>query len=126
MELWHSSEGLLTKDDIFCGLHVGTRDQATIRRPEGMLHRIVIASPFRTTTMRDRGSWSKDRMTRAARRADVARYLNRYEGVVIDDLEMAARYADAPDRTFTQFVPSSDYSWIILRPDIVLSIEHVP
>jgi len=91
-----------------------------------MLHRIVIASPFRTTTMRDRGSWSKDRMTRAARRADVARYLNRYEGVVIDDLEMAARYADAPDRTFTQFVPSSDYSWIILRPDIVLSIEHVP
>ena len=125
MELWHSSEGPLTRSDIYPGMHAGTREQAAMRRPGGMLHRIVIASPFRSTTMRDRGSWPKDRMGRASWRADMARYLNRYEGVALEDLEMATKHAEAPDRTFSRFVPSSDYSWIILRPEIVLSIEAV-
>lgn len=63
-------------------------------------------------------------MADAARRADVALYLNRFEGVHADDLDAAILNADASDSDFRRLVPSASYSWIILRPDAIVSIEQ--
>ena len=123
MELWHSSDSTLGRNDIEIGMHVGTLAQATMRRPGGILHRIVVGQPCRTVNMRDSGSWHRARLVRAARKAHLARYLNRYEGISIDDLEAAIANADESDAIFARNVPSCGHSWIILRPDIVTSIE---
>jgi len=122
--LWHSSDAPLTRENVAPGLHAGSREQAVMRRPKGILHRIVLDRKSTVTRMRDRGHWETRRMAGAARRADVALYLNRFEGVHADDLDAAILNADASDAEFRRLVPSASYSWIILRPQAIVSIER--
>ena len=125
MELWHSSATELGLEDIRIGFHLGTREQAIMRRHDGILHLITIDDRCLVTRMKDRGDWARRRLTDAARRADVARYLNRFEGVAIEHLDAAARHADASDAAFLKAVPSATCSWMVLRPEIVTSITPI-
>lgn len=125
MELWHSSATELDLADIRMGFHLGTKEQAIMRRPGGVLHRVRVADRCLVTKMKDRGDWTRRRLTAAARRADIARYLNRFEGVAVEHLDAAARHADASDADFLKAVPSASCSWMVLRPEIVTSIMPV-
>ena len=125
MQLWHNSATELVLADIKMGFHLGTQEQAIMRRPGGILHLVKIEDRYLVTKMRDRGHWTQRRLTAAARRADIARYLNRYEGVAVEHLDAAARHADASDTDFLKAVPSSCFSWIVLRPAIVTSITPI-
>ena len=72
--------------------------------------------------MKDVGHWSIDRLKRASRKYPLIRYLNRFEGVAIEDLVNATLYADESDKIFKRNIRSADYSWIILDPSIISSI----
>lgn len=125
MQLWHSSATELVLADIKIGFHLGTQEQAIMRRPGGILHLVKIEDRCLVTKMRDRGHWTQRRLAAAARRADIARYLNRYEGVAVEHLDAAARHDDASDTDFLKAVPSCCFSWIVLRPAIVTSITPI-
>lgn len=120
---WHSCDRRLTRADVEVGLHAGSREQAVMRRPHGILHRITLKPSARVTRMRDEGSWNRSRILAAARRAHVAIYLNRYEGIAIEHLETAAMHDASPDDRFRRHVPSARESIIILDPDAIDSIE---
>lgn len=123
MEFWHSSERRLSLMDITIGLHVGSFAQAKMRRPNGIMHKIKVKPSTSMTTMKDHGSWSPSRLRQALRRAPLARYLNRFEGIKVEDLSEAALCADKSDRIFAKRVPSASESWIILDPTIISAIE---
>jgi len=94
-----------------------------MRRPSGILMRISIQAGATTTTMRDEGYWSVRRLQAAARRAGVAIYLNRFEGIAVRDLVEAQIYASEKDSIFSKKIPSSSYSWIILDQSLIRKIE---
>tara|TARA_B100000929_G_scaffold119651_1_gene94867 strand:+ start:1636 stop:2031 length:396 start_codon:yes stop_codon:yes gene_type:complete len=119
---YHASEGPLDRENLKPFLHVGTLEQAKMRRHKGIIHRIEIKQSQRITTMKDTGAWTVSRLKKAARRAPLARYLNRFEGIEVDDLVEAALYADVSDSLFQKKVPSAQASWIILDPSIIRSI----
>lgn len=119
---YHASEGPLDRNCLKPFLHVGTLEQAKMRRHKGVIHRLELKQSQRITAMKDTGIWSSARLKQAARRAPLARYLNRFEGISVEDLVEAALYADASDSTFKKKVPSAQFSWIILDPSIVRSI----
>lgn len=122
---WHASRTpLLTVEP---GLHVGTRRQAEMRG--GRLHAIEIAATP-SARMRDRSEneWQRDRLEAARRRGRaLVVYLNRTEGIPLEEFETAWREVpdiDAlSDAAFRQLIPSAEDSWIILDPGIVVGIH---
>lgn len=122
---YHASEGPLDHESLKPFLHVGTLEQAKMRRHKGIIHRIEIKQSQRITTMKDMGIWTDSRLKQATRRAPLARYLNRFEGISVDDLVEAALYADVSDNIFKKKVPSAHVSWIILDPSIITSIRII-
>lgn len=124
--LWHGSDqDDLTLDKIKPYLHAGTRVQAEMRWPGKHLYRIDIARGCRTTRLRDTGGWPVGRLKAAARRAPVAVYLNRYEGLPIKALAAAAENDNAPDYQFRKKVTGAEDSVIILDTDVIRCIERV-
>ena len=96
-----------------------------MRRPFGYLYKLTLIPGARTTRMVDHGSWAKNRLQAAMRRADLAVTLNRFEGVSVDDLDAAIRHSSAPDAIFRKNVPSASDSWIIFNADLIENIDLV-
>jgi hypothetical protein len=106
-------------------LHVGTLDQARMRGGRHM-HRLMIRPGVRLPRLRDHGSWSVRTLMRHAARARVAVYLNRHEGIPLEEFDRARAIGDIDrmtDTRFRQLLPSAMDSWIILDPAAVVSIE---
>ena len=125
-EWWHGSREPLT--DVRRFLHVGSLEQATMRAGEGCHLVRVSLSRGRSVRRRDRGTWRTSDLTKAMH-AGVAlvTYLNRYEGIPLEEVE-AARAAcphldDLPDARFRRLVPSSTDSVIVLDPSLVRIVE---
>jgi hypothetical protein len=109
-------------------LHVGTVEQARMRGGRH-LHRLSLIAPPRMPRLRDRGDWSPRTLARHARRSAMAVYLNRHEGIGLEEFEAARAMADIdamPDHAFRRLLPSAADSWIVFDPDVVASVERVP
>lgn len=108
-------------------LHVGTIEQARMRGGRH-LHELAISIPSRMPRLRDHGSWNIRSLMRNARRAGLAVYLNRHEGIPLEEFEKARQIADldrVTDSRFRQLVPSARDSWIVLDPDMVTEIRRI-
>lgn len=124
IDLYHGSDRAdLTIDTVSPGLHAGSRAQAEMRWPKKHLYRIRLKPTRKVTRLKDTGSWNRRQITNAARRAPLAVYLNRFEGLSVDVADMAARYDNAADSVFRKNVAGCEDSWIILDPSIILEIE---
>lgn len=133
LHLWHGSTRFTTAlrpgSTQDGGLHVGTREQASMRN-SAVLY-LVHASPNRIRRCRDRGGdWESRIRDARARGFDAIRYLNRYEGVPatrIEQLAEAGQLADLDgltDKEFARLVPEARDSYILLRED-VFEIRHI-
>jgi len=118
-EWWHGSREPLLEVRPF--LHVGSLAQAQMRGGRGcMLTRVEIL-PGRTLRRRDVGSWrEKDLRAIASRGAGLVSYLNRFEGIPIeefDEARAACRDIDGlSDARFRRLLPSAAESMIVLDP----------
>ncbi len=125
-EFWHGSNCADLKiSAILPGLHAGSRKQAVMRWPGKYLYRIRLRQGCKTIRLKDTGSWSPHRIRSAARRAPIAVYLNRYEGLPVEAIMAAAQNDNAPDHLFRKRVPGCEDSIIILDPDAIADIEKV-
>ena len=121
-EWWHGSAGPLIEIRPF--LHVGTVAQARMRAgPACHLTRIAVQGRINIIRMRDTGSWRKADLRRAlSRKADVVVYLNRFEGIPLEEFDAAReRVSDLDglaDAAFRRLVPSASDSLILLNPAI--------
>jgi hypothetical protein len=125
LQAYHSSSDAELAPRRF--LHVGTLEQATMRGG-AHLHRLTIRTGPRMPRLRDRGSWNVRTLMRHACRSAVAVYLNRHEGIPLEEFDRARSRIDidrVPDADFRRALPSAADSWIILDPDAVLSIERI-
>lgn len=107
-------------------LHVGTRPQAEMRGGK-ILHRVTFATPIRMPRLKDIGSWKRDKLVRHARSAAAIVYLNRFEGIPLEEFEAARAKADIddlPDARFRKLLPSAHDSWIILESSIIREITR--
>lgn len=121
---WHGSSQPI---DCFGGpgqpdtLHVGNLDQARMRNSKFLYQ--VQFDPGKTTRTSDIGS-DREGAIRAARRkgTDTIAYLNRYEGIPIEDLEAALKSHPGvdldriPATKFRSLFPTARDSYIILDP----------
>ena len=113
-------------------LHVGSLAQARMRGGRH-LHRMAIVPGIRVPRLRDTGDWSERRLMRHASRAPVLVYLNRYEGVPLEEFEIARQRAaavslsleDLSDAAFRRLVPSAQDSWVVLDPACVRNVETI-
>jgi len=120
-EWWHGSREPLLEIRPF--LHLGSLAQAQMRGGrECVLTRVQIL-PGRTLRRRDAGSWKeKDLRAMASRGIALVRYLNRFEGIPIEEFDEArARCRDIDalsDAKFHRLLPSSVESVIVLDPEL--------
>jgi len=108
-------------------LHVGSLAQARMRGGRH-LHRVTLQPGIRMPRLRDHGSWNARTLMRHVPRARVAVYLNRHEGIPLEEFDAARARCDidrlADDR-FRRALPSSSDSWIVLDQDAIVSIERI-
>lgn len=126
IEAYHSSDDPTLEPRRF--LHIGTLEQARMRGGRH-IHRLTIRSGGRMPRLRDHGSWSVRTLMRHARRNRIAVYLNRHEGIPIEEFDEARRVGDIDrmaDREFRRLMPSARDSWILLDVTAVVSVEIVP
>lgn len=118
----HSVEG--------AGIHLGTLSQALMRtvRSRGHIHPVFVSAQ-KVVRRRDKGSWDKAYLAKAARSGvDAIIYLNRYEGMTserIEDLHergLLGRLDALPDPQFRRLVPEAQDSIIVLSPDAIKSV----
>lgn len=136
MVAWHSGSSPLVQSSIRPHLHLGTLRQAQSRGGR-VLCRVVLR-PGTAKRLRDKAEqeWCPKRLRPLERSGiDYAVYLNRHEGVDLD--EVAAARVDArvrrskgsidgiPDMLFRTLIPSAQDSLIIIDPNRVVSIEIV-
>lgn len=108
-------------------LHAGTLAQAKMRGGK-YLYRLEISPGMRQPRMRDNGDWNVKTLMRYATRARVAVYLNRHEGIPLDEFDAARSTIDIDrltDREFQRRLPSSADSWIVLDANAILSAERI-
>ena len=107
-------------------LHVGSLAQARMRGGRH-LHRLVIQPRGRMPRLRDHGVWPVRVLLRHARRSALAVYLNRHEGIPLEEFDAGRLRGDIdriPDRLFRRFMPSAADSWIVLDPEVVVAVER--
>ena len=119
IEWWHGSTDPLTIIRPF--LHVGTREQALMRAGKAAILHQIIVDPARTLRKRDTGSWPGKLLTRAKSQGYAAIvYLNRFEGVPLEEFEEARSCGTdidiLSDAAFRKKIPSAQDSLIILDP----------
>lgn len=129
--LWHSGAAHLAPSDIGPLLHAGTLEQARMRAGR-RLTRIEIRD-VAAVRLKDRGEngWSQKALKDAMRRGErLATYLNRYEGIPLEEFAAAeaapaARRVGGIDRlsdaAFRKAVPSARDSHIVIDPSIVVN-----
>jgi hypothetical protein len=133
---WHSGDGPVDGTSIRPFLHIGTERQARSRAGR-VLTRMVLRSDA-TRRLRDRAEqdWCTRRLRRlAATGAGYGVYLNRHEGVDIEEISAArtdrrverrcGSIDGVPDRLFRLLVPSAHDSLILVKPELVVSTETV-
>jgi hypothetical protein len=130
LTLFHSSKEAL---DRFSGpLHIGTREQATMRRAS-YLHEIEV-DVGKTRRMRDNGQLESEhaKLREAIRKGfDSIVYLNRYEGMSTERIEALAttghlsRLDQMSDAEFRKHVPEAQDSFIILEPEYRCKVVSV-
>lgn len=110
-------------------LHVGTQAQASMRGGK-YLYRIEFADDRKIPRLRDNGSWHSKDLKRHARKAGLIVYLNRHEGIPIEEFNQAQvdkqKIDEMTDARFVKVIPSAQDSWIILDPDCVKKIKKIP
>lgn len=134
IEAWHAGDVHLEKGRIRPFLHAGTFEQASMRSKPAMT-RLEIR-PRRVRRLIDRGedTWSHRKLSDASTRGfDMIVYLNRFEGIPLEDFEEAMRILKAKkstksleeitDSDFRRLVPSARDSFIVLDPFIVRGCE---
>jgi hypothetical protein len=101
--------------------HFGTEAQATMRHPKRILAVTVTARKFKR--MRDTGDWNKAKLRAIERQGyDGVVYLNRYEGIPLEQFEAAYQTmpADKLDRLsdvqYQKLVPAAEDSYIVFDP----------
>lgn len=125
-ELWHGSKYPdLTLSKVRPGLHVGSRRQAEARWPGQHLYRISLKQVTRITRMRDEGYWNRRRLQAATKRAPLAIYLNRFEGLPESSLVDAALHHNDSDTSFRRKVAGCEDSFIVLDPCIIERLERI-
>lgn len=133
---WHSGDGPVDPASIRPFIHLGTERQARSRAGR-VLTRFVLRSDG-ARRLRDRAEqdWCARRLRRLATTgAGYGVYLNRHEGVDIEEISVARKDGrvegrrgsidGVPDRLFRLLVPSAHDSLILVRPELVVSTETV-
>jgi len=125
-EWWHGSREPLLEIRPF--LHLGSLAQAQMRGGRGCVLTRVEILPGRTLRRRDTGSWKeKDLQAIASRGAGLVRYLNRFEGIPLEEFDEArARCSDIDslsDGRFRKLVPSSQDSYLVLDPALARIVD---
>lgn len=126
-EWWHGSREPLTGIRPF--LHVGSIEQATMRAGRSCHLTRVILGRGRVVRRRDTGSWRSRDLERTLRAgAGMVEYLNRYEGIPLDEVETALSACRSLDRLtdagFRRLVPSATDSIIVLDPALATIVER--
>lgn len=131
---WHSGNEPLDPSALRPFLHVGTQGQA-ISRAGRILTRLILR-PAGVRRLKDMAEqdWSASRLRRLKSSGDgYGIYLNRHEGVDIDEVEAAradprvhrsrGSVDSIPDALFRRLVPSAHDSLIVVDPSLVLRAE---
>lgn len=116
-EWWHGSREPLKEIRPF--LHVGTIEQARMRGGRGCHLTRISLSTARTVRRRDTGSW-RERDLLGIRGAGLVIYLNRFEGIPLEEFEAARlecrRVDEVGDARFRRLHPSARDSVIVIDP----------
>lgn len=131
---WHSGSEPLDPSTMRHFLHVGTERQA-ISRAGRVLTRLILR-PAGARRLKDMAEqdWSPSRLRRLQASGDgYGVYLNRHEGVDIEEVESARNdprvrrsrgsVDSIPDMLFRRLVPSAHDSLIVVDPALVLRAE---
>lgn len=109
-------------------LHVGTKEQAIMRGGK-YLYRISFKDDRKMPRLKDTGAWQSKMLQRHARKAGLIVYLNRHEGIPIEEFTKATAIKknidEMTDAQFAKNIPSARDSWIILDPDCVTRVEQI-
>lgn len=132
--VWHSGKEPLDASALRPFLHVGTERQAHSRAGR-VLTRLVLR-PAGARRLKDLAEqdWSPSRLRRLAASGDgYGVYLNRHEGVDLEEVESArtdprvrrtrGSVDSIPDILFRRLVPSAHDSLIVVDPALVLKVE---
>lgn len=124
--LWHGSD----RDDLRLAciepcFHLGTRQQAEMRWPDRHLYQAVVRVDARTSRRRDQGAWNKRALIACRNQTDIIIYLNRYEGIPLDQIGAAAANDNVADARFRRLVPAAAESVIVINPDVISSFVQV-
>lgn len=133
---YHSGAALLDHRNVLPGLHVGTYAQALMRAGR-IITKITIDREVFARVKDDVTSVKVKKVIMAAHSQGVAamRYLNRVEGIPLEEFERARKELKSygpgldldtiSDNTFCKIVPSAHDSLIILDPSIITSFRQV-
>jgi hypothetical protein len=136
LEAWHSGDEPLDRATLKPFLHAGTERQARSRAGRVLTRLILATAGARRLKDRAEQDWCPRRLRRLAASGDgYGVYLNRHEGVALEEIEAARcdgrvrrsrRTVDeVPDRLFRTLVPSASDSLIVVDPALVVRIETV-
>ena len=119
MTLYHGTDKVFDRFAPYS--HFGTEAQARMRHPKRILTVTVKARKLKR--LRDTGDWTVAELRRYERQGfDGVVYLNRYEGIPLEQLETA--YVKVPadklnqlsDTQFKKLIPAAEDSYIIFDP----------
>ncbi|MCP5230922.1 MAG: hypothetical protein H6948_02310 [Zoogloeaceae bacterium] len=127
--VYHASGVDFDAFDTEKGAHFGSAPQANMRGVSGKKRLIpaylAIKNPRRVT---DRTGWSQAIKTAKSREHDGIVYLNRVEGISLDEFESARAKLrggetldNIPDTKFRRLIPSAQDSYIAFRPEQIKS-----
>lgn len=108
-------------------LHVGSLAQARMRGGRH-LFQLELEPGLRVPRLRDHGSWNIRALMRHATRSRLAVYLNRHEGIPLEEFEAARAMTDIDrlaDSAFRRLLPSAEDSWIVLDVAAVVDVRMV-
>jgi len=125
---YHSGSVHLLRGSIRPNLHLGTLEQARMRTGRRITRVTAIARPCVRLLDKGENVWRDERLAPVLRRGlEWIVYLNRTEGIPLDEFEAAAakhpRFDDVSDALFRRLLPSARDSLILLDPYLVISCE---
>jgi len=133
---WHSGDEPLAPGLLRPFLHVGSERQARSRAGRVLTRLTIAVADARRLLDKAEQDWNPRRLRRlAASGIGYGVYLNRHEGVDLDEVERARRdprtrragrsIDGVPDRLFRSLVPSAGDSLIVVDPKLVLACETI-
>lgn len=126
--LFHGSMRPIHRIEPF--IHLGTIEQARMRGSH--IYRFAVSTcRFKRLVDRGRHGWDMKELRRAEFQGyDGIVYLNRYEGIPLEEFQMAqerVRDIDAlPDSRFKRLLASARDSWIVFDPSRLCVLGYSP